>query len=110
MSFMFGFVLLFSSQLIISFPAMQIKNPYKRLSEFWGMVDAKHVALISEQLNGTTVLDMGSGYGTTTSTLTKAGVQCTGIDLDNEAIQKSKKLFPECTFITANAESLPFPD
>lgn len=89
---------------------MHIENASKRLQKFWGRVDAKHVNLICKQVDGKEVLDMGSGYGTTNAGLTRAGFKCTGIDFDNEAIGRAKGLFPECTFLYANAEKLPFAD
>jgi len=89
---------------------MYIKNPAKRLKKFWGKVDAKHVNLIKSHVKGISICDMGSGYGTTTAQLTKAGFQCTGIDFDSETVERSKALFPGCVFIAANAENLPFPD
>jgi len=89
---------------------MHIENASKRLQKFWGKVDAKHVSLICKQIDGKEVLDMGSGYGTTTAGLTRAGFKCTGIDFDNETVEQAKKMFPECTFLPANAEALPFAD
>ncbi len=89
---------------------MKVNNPEKRLNKFWGKVDLKHIKLISEQLSGKNILDIGCGYGTTTNEITKAGFKCIGIDSDLQVIEKASKKFPFCTYIEANAEKLPFED
>ena len=89
---------------------MQIINPKKRLELFWGKVDDKHIQIIKKFLSGKNVLDMGCGYGTTTSRISTFGYNCIGIDYDPSAIETSKKRFPNCNFQFANAEALPFED
>jgi SAM-dependent methyltransferase len=87
---------------------MKIEDPQKRLDMFWGKVDKKHIALIKEHIKGKRVLDMGCGYGTTTSVLTAEGYQCVGIDYDDSSVAAAKDRFPNCNFQKANAEELPF--
>jgi len=89
---------------------MEIKNPEKRLKQFWGRVDKKHIDIISKHIKGKTVLDMGCGLGTTTRYLTDAGYACTGIDYDEQSIAYCQKTYPHCNYIQANAEELPFED
>ncbi len=87
---------------------MNISNPKKRLKRFWGKVDQKHIAEITKFLCGKTVLDMGCGYGTTTSKITELGYDCIGIDYDVNTVETAKNEFPHCKFLVANAEDLPF--
>lgn len=89
---------------------MQIADPEKRLGKFWGKVDQKHITIIRDQLCGTDILDMGCGFGSTTSHITRAGYNCIGIDNDQEVINNATKRFPQCNFQYANAEQLPFSD
>ena len=89
---------------------MRIDHPEKRLQQFWGEVDKKHIASFSGFLIGKNVLDMGCGLGTTTAQITKLGFNCFGIDYEPAAIEYCKKTFPHCRFQTANAEQLPFTD
>jgi ubiquinone/menaquinone biosynthesis C-methylase UbiE len=90
---------------------MNIKQPEKRLKKFWGQVDRKHISHIAEFVNGSVVLDMGCGYGTTTATIgPMQKCRIIGIDYDAATVELAKKRFPSSEFITANAESLPFAD
>lgn len=89
---------------------MKIKNPEKRLKQFWGLVDKKHITLLSGFLRGNNILDMGCGLGTTTNYISNMGLNCIGIDYDSDSIKYCKKIYPECNFQIANAEKLPFED
>ena len=89
---------------------MKINNSEKRLEGFWGKVDKKHIHVIEKFLYGKNILDMGCGYGTTTSRITTLNYNCIGIDYDTSAINAAKKRFSNCTFQFANAEALPFED
>ena len=89
---------------------MKIKNPSERLGKFWGKVDRKHVEIISKHVEGSRVLDLGAGYGTTSSYLQKKGYQVVAIDLDEEAMRVAKTLNEKINYLNANAESLPFED
>jgi SAM-dependent methyltransferase len=92
------------------FKSMKIVNPEKRLLQFWGQVDQKHIKLISQHLQGNNVLDMGCGLGTTTNYISKLKYNCIGIDYDQNNISYCNKKYPGCNFQTANAEQLPFED
>src|SRR4030095_6599864 len=87
---------------------MKVTAPEKRLEKFWGNVDEKHVMSILKHVKGKKLLDIGCGYGTTTFYAGKLGFDCTGIDYDQGAIDLCKARFPDCSFLTANAEELPF--
>jgi len=89
---------------------MKISNPEKRLSQFWGKVDRKHVNHIIEFVDGKKILDMGCGYGTTTNYLLQMGYDSIGIDYSEEAVAAAKKRFPNGNYLFANAESMPFKD
>lgn len=89
---------------------MKIVNPEKRLSQFWGKVDQKHVHSFVPFVSGQNILDMGCGFGTTTFTLHQKGFNCIGIDYQQEAIDFCKKKYPTANFQCANAENLPFED
>jgi ubiquinone/menaquinone biosynthesis C-methylase UbiE len=87
---------------------MKINNPEKRLSQFWGKVDQKHIHSFLPFVSGKNILDMGCGYGTTTFSLQQKGFHCIGIDYQQSAIDFCKKKYPTAHFQCANAENLPF--
>jgi SAM-dependent methyltransferase len=89
---------------------MKIINPEKRLKQFWGAVDKKHVNHILTFVDGKKVLDMGCGYGTTTNYLKEKGIDAIGIDYDETAIKEAQTRFPRGNYLFANAENLPFED
>ena len=89
---------------------MKIKDDSKRLKKFWGKVDQKHICEIEKHITGKDVLDMGAGYGTTTTYLKSKGYNVIAFDLDSDAIQIAKKLNPEIDYRKLNAEELPFQD
>jgi ubiquinone/menaquinone biosynthesis C-methylase UbiE len=89
---------------------MNIKNSQKRMQMFAGKVDQKHIQSIVEHINGKNVLDMGSGYGSTTAKIQAAGFNCIGIDYDQPTLDIAKSIYPECNFQYCNAEQLPFED
>ena len=71
---------------------MEIKDPSKRLNKFWGKVDRKHIEIISKFIKGNKVLDMGAGYGTTTTYFQNRGFDVVAIDLDDDSIKVAKSL------------------
>ena len=89
---------------------MEIKNPEKRLKQFWGKVDEKHIRLIAEWVKGESVLDVGCGMGTTTAALTKKNIKCIGIDYDDVSLTVAKKLNPKSIFLNENCEKQSFQD
>lgn len=89
---------------------MEIKDASKRLKKFWGKVDQKHIYEIEKHVTGKDVLDMGAGYGTTTTYLASKGYNVIAFDLDSDSIEIAKKLNPEINYRKLNAEQLPFED
>jgi ubiquinone/menaquinone biosynthesis C-methylase UbiE len=87
---------------------MKINRPEERLEQFWGDVDQKHVRSILKYVKGEKILDIGCGYGTTTFYASKQGYECIGIDYDEKAIEFCRKRYPECNYLSADAEDLPF--
>jgi len=89
---------------------MRIKNPEKRLTRYWGQVDGKYTALISAWVKGQRVLDIGCGYGTTTSCIAvqHPGVECIGIDYDPAVVERATTLYPTGNFRVENGECLSF--
>jgi SAM-dependent methyltransferase len=87
---------------------MKINNPEKRLTQFWGRVDKKHVDHILKFVDRKKILDMGCGYGTTTNYLRQMDYDAVGIDYSEEAIAEAKRRFPKGNYLFANAESMPF--
>jgi ubiquinone/menaquinone biosynthesis C-methylase UbiE len=90
---------------------MHINSPENRLNKFWGKVDKKHISLISEWIKGDSLLDVGSGFGTTSGELSKTkNIKCIGIDYDNYSLNIARKLYPTVTYLNENCEKLSFSD
>ena len=90
---------------------MKIENPEKRLFQFWGKVDKKHIGIISKWVSGKTILDIGSGLGTTSGEIAKQKEkECIGIDCDLSSIETARRLYPNGTYLFQNCEELRFPD
>ncbi|PLX14188.1 MAG: hypothetical protein C0594_00375 [Marinilabiliales bacterium] len=89
---------------------MKIPNEEKRLRQFYGKVDDKHIHSFSRFLKGDKVLDIGTGLGSTTGYITNhyPEVSCLGVDMLEENIQKAKGFFPNAEFSVVNAEKMPF--
>jgi len=67
-------------------------------------------ATILSPTKGTQHLDVACGLGLLLKTIQKKGVNVSGIDLSEVAINKAKKLVPEAKIQQGNAEELPFDD
>ena len=85
---------------------MKIRDPHERLRTAWGLIDRQHNRLIAEHLVGRRVLDIGCGYGSLVAYLRSCGYEAEGIDLDRDAIEAGRRLFPENPIRFGNAESL----
>jgi len=83
-------------------------NSEKRLQQFWGEVDKKHIKSIVPFIKGKNVLDLGCGNGSTTAYITKVfpGIHCIGMDGSEDEIRKARVLFPGCDFRVGNAEAI----
>ncbi len=91
---------------------MRIKNPEKRLTQYWGEVDKKHTLLISNWIKGSRILDIGCGYGTTSLQISSqsTSTDCVGIDYDLQVIEKARLINPLGNFSVENCEHLSFKD
>lgn len=91
---------------------MRIVDPEKRLKQFWGEVDKKHITSIARHIKGKRVLDIGCGNGSTTAVVSDLlpKVHCIGVDDDADEIRKAQSLFPGNDFRVGNAEKLEFED
>ncbi len=85
---------------------MEISNSYNRLFSLWGHIDNQHNELISKYIKGSSVLDVGCGYGSLVNYLTLMGLSARGIDYDIESITVGKKLYPKSDITLSNAEQL----
>ncbi len=55
-------------------------------------------------------LDLGCGNGKTVAALLDAGMETTGVDFSETAIEKCRRQYPGATFVVCDVSSLPFPD
>ena len=85
---------------------MKIRDPHERLRTAWGLIDRQHNRLIAKHLTGRRVLDIGCGYGSLVAYLRSCGYEAEGIDLDRDAIEAGRRLFPDNPIRIGNAESL----
>jgi SAM-dependent methyltransferase len=90
---------------------VQVERPERRLRGFWGAVDRKHNAAMRAHVAEGPVLDVGCGYGTLTTAITRDdGLACVGVDLDEASLAVARARCPECRFEHAGAATLPFGD
>lgn len=86
---------------------MKIKDRYKRLFRLWGRIDSQHNQKIASHIEaGSTVLDIGCGYGSLLSHLQHNGIQAAGIDIEQSEIDIALSLFPDIKIDRINAEAL----
>ena len=85
---------------------MKIKEPYKRLSSLWGIIDNQHNKLIATKISGSRVLDVGYGYGSLADFLKKEGWDAEGIDNDLESYNVAQKLFPNAKLKLMDAKKI----
>ncbi len=55
-------------------------------------------------------MDLGCGNGKTVAALLDAGMETTGVDFSETAIEKCRKSYPKAAFVVCDVSSLPFPD
>ncbi len=68
------------------------------------------VKLSLENINPANVLDVGTGSGLFAETFAANGLKVKGIDLNSDMIEAVREFVPEGDFLTAPAESIPFPN
>lgn len=59
---------------------------------------------------GQRLLDVSSGKGDLVAMACKKGLKAVGIELSSKALELAKKQYPDCEYIQADAENLPFED
>jgi ubiquinone/menaquinone biosynthesis C-methylase UbiE len=59
---------------------------------------------------GATVLDVGCGSGTASEPFAANGFPVTGVDPSQSKLESAKQRLPNATFVTGEAEALPFPN
>jgi len=70
----------------------------------------KVVRLCLQDMDGKTLLDIGTGSAVFAEAFQKAGVSAGGVDINTEMIDAARRHMPEGEFIVAPAEELPFAD
>lgn len=65
----------------------------RKLQGLYGMVAQRQNGRIAEACEGESILDVGAGYGNLTRDLRKAGLKCTGIEIDTEKIDLAREWF-----------------
>lgn len=55
------------------------------------------------------ILDLGCGNGAKTESFRRMGFEAWGIDIDPDRVKSAHEAFPDCKFVCASMESLPFP-
>jgi ubiquinone/menaquinone biosynthesis C-methylase UbiE len=56
------------------------------------------------------ILDVGCGYGGTSSLLTQKSNEVWGVDMDQHALEEATRNYPNVNFIYQSCSELPFPD
>ena len=76
-----------------------------------GTLLTKRLLSLAGTITGRRVLDLGCGRGETAALLAREyGAIVTGADQSAEMIRTCRETYPELTFVTADAEDLPFSD
>ncbi len=70
----------------------------------------KVIKLSLENIKPTNVLDVGTGSGLFAETFALNGLKINGIDISPEMIEAVREYVPEGEFLTAPAESIPYPN
>lgn len=88
---------------------MRISNPSKRLNSgsFYRLVDQEHNQYLARRLRGTSVLDIGCGYGSLVDYLCRQGKNAVGIDSEPECIDIARRRFPGRGYILGSFEQFP---
>ncbi|OGY25626.1 MAG: hypothetical protein A2134_00775 [Candidatus Woykebacteria bacterium RBG_16_39_9b] len=88
-----------------------LKEVYNNLAPRWSQTDwgDKELQKFIKLVGRGKVLDLGCGSGIQSKTLSKAGLEVTGIDFAEKMIEEAKKQVPEATFLTMDILDLNFP-
>ncbi len=78
--------------------------------KFLGKIHHSWAQRIIKLIEGRRILEVGCGYGFLTDTLRKKGFEVYGIDLDQEAIDVGRSLYPQADIRIGDAYHLPFTD
>lgn len=81
-----------------------------RLDRFYGQVDKKINSSIDSCVVGSSVLDIGCGFGSLTEHMRLNGRTAVGIDLLEDCVNEGKRRFPLADLRVALSEDLDFPD
>lgn len=65
--------------------------------------------VLSHLGNSGRILDLGCGNGAKAESFRRLGFEAWGIDIDPARIKSAQEAFPDCNFVCASMESLPFP-
>jgi SAM-dependent methyltransferase len=82
----------------------------QRLDGFFGVVDESINKQIHETVEGTSVLDIGCGFGSLVDYLGRHSIKATGIDMLEFCVAAGKERFPQADLRFVPAEGLPFDD
>ena len=74
------------------------------MNETKNAYELKHLKANTSLGKDSTVLDIGSGTGHHVGTLTKQGVDATGVDISKPMIDTSKREYPDATFVNGDAQ------
>jgi ubiquinone/menaquinone biosynthesis C-methylase UbiE len=68
------------------------------------------VSLCLDGMGGSSALDVGTGSGLFAEAFSAAGLESTGLDVNEELLAAARDKVPSCRFVEGVAELLPFPD
>jgi len=81
-----------------------------RLFSVWGAIDKVHNTRIMSHLSGSTVLDLGCGYGELSDFLRQNNFKVVGVDADYPSLEAGRNIFPAVDIRHGGARHLDFPD
>ncbi len=80
------------------------------LREHSTKLEAEFMLSLIKPESGRTLLDVSCGKGDLVAMACKKGLNAVGIELSGKALELAKKQYPDCEYIRADAENLPFED
>lgn len=82
----------------------------ERLDGFYGRLEASQAERIAHWVAGTSVLDIGCGFGALVENLRQRGFEAAGVDMLPDCIDVGRKRYPKADLRLATSETLPFSD